>query len=133
MVRKRSRESERLRVPQPIVKRRVPSGRGAMEQPNVTHDGDARLTPQFWIAVVLTGIATGLFGDLLMWVLARAERVAFHYRSGSLQSAVADVSSSRRILSLLIASAMSISGAAPIGLVDGNQIAVIDHINFFEL
>jgi H+/Cl- antiporter ClcA len=77
-----------------------------MEQPNVTHDGDARLTPQFWIAVVLTGIATGLFGDLLMWVLARAERVAFHYRSGSLQSAVADVSSSRRIVSLLIASAI---------------------------
>jgi len=106
MVRKRSRESERLRVPQPILKRRVPSGRGAMEQPNVTHDGDAALTPQFWIAVVLTGIATGLFGDLLMWVLAQAERVAFHDHSGSFQSAVAAVSSSRRILSLLIASAV---------------------------
>jgi len=77
-----------------------------MEQPNVTHDGDAALTPQFWIAVVLTGIATGLFGDLLMWVLAQAERVAFHDHSGSFQSAVAAVSSSRRILSLLIASAV---------------------------
>jgi H+/Cl- antiporter ClcA len=75
-----------------------------MEQPNVTHDGDARLTPRFWIAVVLTGIATGLFGDLLMWVLAQAERMAFHYHSGSFQSAVAAVSSNRRILSLLIAS-----------------------------
>jgi CIC family chloride channel protein len=106
MVRKRSRESERLRVPPPMVKRRVPSGRGAMEQPNVTDDGDAALTPQFWIAVVLTGVATGLFGDLLMWVLAQAERVAFHDHSGSFQSAVAAVSSSRRILSLLIASAI---------------------------
>jgi H+/Cl- antiporter ClcA len=75
-----------------------------MEQPNVTHDGDARLTPQFWIAVVLTGIATGLFGDLLMWVLALAERAGFNDRSGSFQSAVAAVSSSRRVLSLLIAS-----------------------------
>jgi chloride channel protein, CIC family len=106
MVRKRSRESERLRVPPPMVKRRVPSGRGAMEQPNVTDDGGAALTPQFWVAVVLTGIATGLFGDLLMWVLAQAERVAFHDHSGSFQSAVAAVSSSRRILSLLIASAL---------------------------
>ena len=30
-----------------------------MEQPNVTHDGEARLTPQFWLAVVLTGVVTG--------------------------------------------------------------------------
>ena len=69
MVRKRNTESERLRVPPPMIKRRIPSGRGAMEQPNVTDDGGARLTPQFWFAVVLTGIATGLFGDLLMWLL----------------------------------------------------------------
>jgi chloride channel protein, CIC family len=106
MVRKRSRESERLRVPTPILKRRVPSGRGAMEQPNVTDDGDAALSPQFWIAVVLTGIATGLFGDLLLWLLAQTERLAFHDHSGSFQSAVAAVSSTRRILSLLIASAI---------------------------
>jgi chloride channel protein, CIC family len=75
-----------------------------MEQPNVTHDGDARLTPKFWFAVVLTGIAAGLFGDLLMWVLALAERLAFHYRSGSYESAVAAASDVRRVMSLLIAS-----------------------------
>ncbi len=77
-----------------------------MEQPNVTHDGDARLTPKFWLAVVLTGIAAGLFGDFLMWVLALAERVAFHYHSGSYQSAVAASSGERRVVSLLIASAI---------------------------
>jgi len=33
------RESERLRVPQPLIKRRIASGRGAMEQPNATSDG----------------------------------------------------------------------------------------------
>lgn len=104
MVRKRNTESERLRVPPPIIKRRVPSGRGAMEQPNVTHDGEARLTPQFWLAVVLTGVVTGLFGDLLMWVLSEFERAGFHYHSGSFQNAVASVSSSRRIVVLLIAS-----------------------------
>jgi CIC family chloride channel protein len=74
-----------------------------MEQPNVTHDGEARLSPKFWLAVLLTGIAAGLFGDLLMWVLSLAERVAFDYRSGSYQAAVAAASGARRILSLVIA------------------------------
>ncbi len=54
--------SERLRVPQPLIKRRIASGRGAMEQPNIAGDGDAALTPMFWLMVALTGVATGLFG-----------------------------------------------------------------------
>jgi H+/Cl- antiporter ClcA len=74
-----------------------------MEQPNVTHDGEARLTPRFWLAVVLTGVATGLFGDLLMWVLKVFEHLAFHYNSGSYQDAVAAVSKMRRVVSLVIA------------------------------
>jgi H+/Cl- antiporter ClcA len=74
-----------------------------MEQPNVTHDGDARLTPKFWLAVVLTGVAAGLFGDFLMWILALIERLAFNYRSGSYQAAVAAASGERRILSLVVA------------------------------
>jgi CIC family chloride channel protein len=106
MVRKRNTESERLRVPPPMIKRRIPSGRGAMEQPNVTHDGEARLTPRFWLAIALTGVATGLFGDLLMWLLTEVERVGFHYHSGYVQGAVAAVSATRRIVVLLIASAI---------------------------
>ena len=105
MVRKRNTESERLRVPPPMIKRRIPSGRGAMEQPNVTHDGEARLTPQFWLAVAVVGVATGLFGDLMMWLLAEFERAGFHYHSGNFQNAVASVSSSRRIVVLLIGGA----------------------------
>ena len=97
------RESERQRVPPPIIKRRLPSGRGAMEQPNVTHDGEARLNPRFWLAVVATGVAAGLFGDFLMWILALAERVAFNYRSGSYQAAVAAASGERRVVSLVLA------------------------------
>jgi len=102
-LRKRSRESERQRVPQPLIKSRIASGRGAMEQPNVTNDGEARLTPRFWVAVVLTGVAAGLFGDLLMWVLKIFEHLAFHYNSGSYQDAVAATSSARRVTSLVIA------------------------------
>jgi H+/Cl- antiporter ClcA len=102
-VTKSSGENERQRIPAPLIKRRIASGRGAMEQPNVTHDGDAALTPKFWLAVVLTGVAAGLFGDLLMWILSLAERVAFNYHSGSFQDAVAAVSGIRRIGSLFIA------------------------------
>src|ERR1700679_2269761 len=96
-------DSERRRVPAPLIKRRIASGRGAMEQPNMTHDGEASLTPKFWLAVVLTGVAAGLFGDLLMWVLSLAERLAFDYHSGSYQASVAAASGERRILSLVLA------------------------------
>ena len=53
---------QRMRVPSPLIKERLPSGRGATEQPNATGDGDAALTPVFWVMVVLAGIAAGLFG-----------------------------------------------------------------------
>src|ERR1700679_3986407 len=96
-------DSERRRVPAPLIKRRIASGRGAMEQPNMTHDGEASLTPKFWLAVLLTGIAAGLFGDLLMWVLSLAERLAFDYHSGSYEAAVAAASGARRIVSLVVA------------------------------
>jgi len=95
--------SERLRVPSPVIKRRIPSGRGATEQPNVTGDGDAALTPIFWVMVVLTGVATGLFGDLLMVILFGMQHLAFAYHSGSLQTAAEHASKVRRVLSLAIA------------------------------
>ena len=52
-----------------------------MEQPNVTGDGDAALTPVFWLMVALTGIATGLFGDFLMWILFGIQHLAFDYHA----------------------------------------------------
>jgi CIC family chloride channel protein len=110
MDRKHEGESERLRVPPPLIKRRIASGRGAMEQPNVTHDGDAALTPTFWIAIVLVGILTGLFGDLLMWLLKLAEQLAFNYHSGSYQSAVAATSGLRRVVSLVLAGIVGATG-----------------------
>ena len=54
--RRPARNSERLRRPQPLFKRRMPSGRGAMEQPNITSGGAGILTPRFWLMVVLTGV-----------------------------------------------------------------------------
>lgn len=87
-----------------MIKRRIASGRGAMEQPNVTDDGETNLTPMFWAAVVVTGVAAGLFGDALMWILAQFERLAFHYRSGSVQHAVSSVSSGRRFEWIMVAS-----------------------------
>ena len=40
-----ARASERLRRPQPLLKQRLPSGRGATEQPNITSAGAGVLTP----------------------------------------------------------------------------------------
>ena len=43
--RRAARVSERMRRPQPLLKQRMPSGRGAMEQPNITSHGAGVLTP----------------------------------------------------------------------------------------
>jgi CIC family chloride channel protein len=90
-----------------------------MEQPNVTHDGDAALTIRFWGAVVVTGVATGLLGVAMMVILATVEHLAFNYHDASLgqtvgwasgnvdlQSAVERSSDLRRVVSLLIAGAV---------------------------
>ena len=99
------RASERLRRPQPLLKRRLPSGRGAMEQPNITSGGAGILTPRFWVMVVLTGVAAGLLGALMMGILFNVQYAAFGYHSGSLQNGVQQASAVRRVASLLIAGA----------------------------
>jgi H+/Cl- antiporter ClcA len=87
------------------VPRRLPSGRGAIEQPNAGNDGDAALTPMFWLAVIATGVATGLFGDALMALLFHIERLAFGYHSGSLLDGVRHASAVRRVVVVLIGGA----------------------------
>ncbi|HET9078397.1 MAG TPA: chloride channel protein [Acidimicrobiales bacterium] len=95
----------RVRVPAPLIPRRLPSGRGATEQPNNTDEGDARLTTRFWAALVLTGIGTGLFGVVMMIVLFGFEHLAFGTGPGDYQSHVENASAARRVLSLVIAGA----------------------------
>ncbi|MEI6700492.1 MAG: chloride channel protein [Actinomycetota bacterium] len=97
---------ERLRIPQPVIKKRLPSGRGAMEQPNATHDGDAALTRNFWLALLLTSVGAGLFADLLMGILHVAERVAFGSGHDTYQAAVEASSGGRRVVVLLCAGAI---------------------------
>jgi chloride channel protein, CIC family len=93
----------RVRVPPPLISHRLPSGRGATEQPNATGDGDAALTPKFWLMVVATGVAAGLFGDLMMLILFSVQHVAFGYHTGSLEAAVERASDVRRLVVLLSA------------------------------
>ncbi|HEY5352969.1 MAG TPA: chloride channel protein [Streptosporangiaceae bacterium] len=95
----------RVRVPPPLISYRLPSGRGATEQPNATGDGEAALTPRFWAMVVLTGVAAGLFGDLMMLILFTVQHLAFGYHRGSLESGAEHTSDPRRLVVLLIAGA----------------------------
>ena len=83
--RRSARVSERVRRPQPLLKQRMPSGRGAMEQPNITSGGAGVLTPRFWLMVVLAGVAAGLLGALMMAILFNVQYAAFGYHEGSLQ------------------------------------------------
>jgi len=93
--------SARLRTPAPVLRHRVGSGRGAIEQPNAGHDGAAALTPRFWGLLAVTGIATGLLADLMMAVLFHVEHAAYRYRAGSFAGAVGAVTPSRRLGLLL--------------------------------
>jgi chloride channel protein, CIC family len=97
------RERDRVRVPSPLIPRRLPSGRGATEQPNATGDGDAPLTVRFWVLVTATGIVTGLFGDLMMLILFTVQHLAFGYHSGPLEAAVQRDGDLHRLIPLLVA------------------------------
>ncbi|MGH3256189.1 MAG: chloride channel protein [Streptosporangiaceae bacterium] len=98
-----ARASERRRRPQPLLKQRLPSGRGATEQPNITSGGADVFTPRFWVMVALTGVAAGLLGALMMLILFNVQYAAFGYHSGSFQHAVERAPAVRRVSSLLIA------------------------------
>lgn len=95
-----------MRQPQPVLRRRLPSGRGATEQPNVTGDGDAALSLRLWVALVLAAIATGLLAIAMMFILFTLQRLAFGYHTGSFQAGVEHASRARRLISLLLAGAI---------------------------
>jgi CIC family chloride channel protein len=93
----------RVRQPAPFLRRRVASGRGATEQPNATGDAGVDLTPRFWLAVVLTAVAAGLFGVLMLLILHAVERVAYGSSNSDFESDVLLASGARRIIVLAIA------------------------------
>jgi CIC family chloride channel protein len=105
MTTERTQNGRRLREPPPLIRTRLPSGRGATEQPNMTSEGDARLTARFWVALVATGIAAGLFGDLMMVILFGMQHLAFGYHVGSFEAAVERSSAARRVVVLMISGA----------------------------
>ena len=104
-------QNGRVRVPPPLIRSRLPSGRGATEQPNATSDGDAALTPFFWVLVVATGVGAGLFGDAMMVVLFNVQHLAYGYdvgsffHAGNFETAVEQSSALRRVVDLMIAGA----------------------------
>ena len=76
-----------------------------MEQPNITSDGQAALTPVFWLMVALTGVATGLLGDLMMVILFNVQHLAFGYHTGTFEAGAEHASAARRVTSLVVAGA----------------------------
>ena len=68
------------------------------------------LNPVFWVMVVLTGVAAGLLGDLMMLILFSVQHLAFGYHAGSLEAGVSRSSDVRRIVVLVAVGAFG--GAA---------------------
>lgn len=104
-----ARPSERQRRPRPLLRHRIGSGRAAMDQPNVTGDGDVPLTLRFWAVLALTGVGAGLFGVLLMALLFTVADLAFGPGAGqgSFQAAVERADAWGRVLPLLVAGVLA--------------------------
>jgi H+/Cl- antiporter ClcA len=86
-----------------MIRSRLPSGRSAREQPNVTDEGEARLTPLFGMTLAVAAVVTGLFGGALMFVLYSVEHLAFGFDSGTFENASEHATVLRRFISLGIA------------------------------
>jgi chloride channel protein, CIC family len=71
----------------------------------MTSEGGARLTFRFWLALVATGVAAGLFGDLMMVILFGIQHLAFGYHTGSFEAAVERSSAAHRVVVLMISGA----------------------------
>ncbi len=95
----------RVRQPAPLISWRLPSGRGATEQPNAVGD-PVPLTVRFWTAVVLTGVATGLLGAFLMFVLFSVEHLVYGHPGTTFQHAVEQAADPRRMVALVVAGAV---------------------------
>lgn len=93
---------DRVRTPAPLIKRRMPSARGATEQPNAVGDGDAPLTARFWLLVAATGVAAGLLGVAMMLLLRGVETLAFGDQSAGFLVSVEHASPVRRIVVLVV-------------------------------
>jgi CIC family chloride channel protein len=105
----------------------MPSGRGAIEQPNATSDGQAALTPTFWLAIVVTGIVSGLGGVAMMALLFKVEHVAFGYHSGSFLTGVEHASGLRRFISVTLAGVVGGVGWYLLRRFTKGQSAEVDH------
>ena len=93
---------DRIRTPAPLIKRRMPSARGATEQPNAVGDGDAPLTARFWLLVVATGVATGLLGVAMMALLKGVATLAFGDQTAGFLASVERTAPVRRIIVLVL-------------------------------
>jgi chloride channel protein, CIC family len=96
----------RVRTPAPLIGYRLPSGRGATEQPNAAGDAATPLTLEMWLLVIATGIATGLLGAAMMWLLHAVQHLAFGYSHGTFGPAVEHAAPERRLVVLVVGGAI---------------------------
>lgn len=73
----------------------------------MTGEGDAPYSLRFWVAVLATGVAAGLFGVLMMVILFGFQHLAFGYGPGDFQARVTRDGPVHRVVPLLIAGAFA--------------------------
>ncbi|HEV2134194.1 MAG TPA: chloride channel protein [Terracidiphilus sp.] len=78
-------------------------------QPNVRALGSGFLfPPRFWLLVVMSGVAAGIAGGLLMRLLHATQQIAYAYQLGSFLDNTGKVSGARRVLVLFLAGVIAV-------------------------
>lgn len=97
----------RTRSPRPAIARRLPSGRGATEQPNAGSDGPAALTPRFWVALALTSVLAGLAAIAMMALLRVVQWSAYGGPWSDPEPSVLHASNGRILLVMIVVGAVA--------------------------
>ncbi len=72
----------------------------------MTGEGDTPYSARFWFGVLVTGVAAGLFGAFMMWILFSVQHLAFGGGPGDFQDRVTRNGPLGRVLPLLVAGAL---------------------------
>ena len=88
-------------------------------QPNLEALDVAPLGLQFWMMLVVTGVAAGLAGGLLMKLLRGVEHLTFAYTAGGFLDAVRQVSARRRLLAEVCAGVFAAGMAVWVASMEG--------------
>ncbi len=93
-------------------------------QPNVS---ELQISGRFWMFLVVTGVAAGVAGGLLMKLLRLSQHLSYRYQAGDFEEAIGQVSSGRHVAVMVLAGLVAgavLYGTKRMGVRTGADLSV---------